>query len=123
LQGPFPASDQGGLPGPFANQNQPPDPLQQIQDQQKQAAQEQQQAQDSAQQARDQLLTSSLQDVNFRISAANGAGDTAAAQQLAPIAVQINGELQNQPFAGVGTTPPQPFAKPEIPTVFLNFPA
>jgi hypothetical protein len=124
LEGPFPANSQSNsLPGPFANLNQTPDPLQKIQDQEQQAAQAQQQAQANAQETQNQKLTQSLQDVDFRISAANGAGDTAVAQSLAPLATQINGALQNQPFAGIGATPPQPFAKPEIPTVFLNLPA
>lgn len=125
LAGPFPApgDQQSSLPGPFADQNQAPDPLQQAQDAQKAAQQAQDEAQQNAVDAETAKLQSSLQDVNFHIAAANGQGETAAAQQLAPIATQITGALQNQPFAGVGTTPAQPFAKPEIPTIFLNFPA
>ena len=125
LAGPFPGpgDQQSSLPGPFADQNQAPDPLQQAQDAQQAAAQAQAQQQQNAADAETAKLTSSLQDVTFHIAAANGEGNTAAAQQLAPIATQINGQLQNQPFAGIGTTPPQPFAPPEIPTIFLNFPA
>lgn len=92
-------------------------------DQAQAAAQVQQQQQQDAQETQNQLLTQSLQDVTFHIAAANGVGNTAAAQQLAPIAVQITGQLQNRIWAGIGATPPQPFASPEIPTVFLNFPA
>jgi hypothetical protein len=54
------------------------------------------------------------------------ASDAAAAQQAAaqaqlqPTQTKLTGEIQGQTFAGVGSTPPQPFARPEIPTVFLN---
>ena len=117
------------LPGPFANAesgnpNQGPDPIQQQQAAQEAAAQQAQAQQAAAQAARDQQL------------------DDRAAERLVPALrrvrrgrsgrgaiswrrsrCKINGELQNQPFAGVGTTPPQPFATPEIPNVFLNIPA
>lgn len=71
--------------------------------------------------ATDEQLEGTLKNVNFHIAAANGEGNSAAAAQLEPIAVKINGELQGQTFPGLGQTPPQPFARPEIPPVFLNF--
>jgi hypothetical protein len=115
------------LPGPFANaesgQNQGPDPVAQQQADQEAAAQQAQAQQAAAQAVRDEQLTTALQNVSFRLSAAYGEGNQSAANQLTPVAVQINGELQNQPFAGVGTTPPQPFATPEVPNVFFNIPA
>jgi hypothetical protein len=98
-----------------------PDAFQQAQ----QAAQDAQaQADEAAQNAHDvrqQELDTSVEQVTFHIAAANGAGDTAAAEQLQPAAAAINGALQGQIWAGIGSTPPQPFAKPEVPPVFLNF--
>jgi len=64
-----------------------------------------------------------LSSVNERIAIANAQGDTGAAQQLLPYAVQLNAQLQYQPFAGLGSTPAKPFAPPEIPAVFLNIAA
>jgi hypothetical protein len=64
-----------------------------------------------------------LSSVNERIAIANAQGDTGAAQQLLPYAVQLNAQLQYQPFAGLGITPAKPFASPEIPSVFLNIAA
>jgi len=64
-----------------------------------------------------------LSSVNERIAIANAQGDTGAAQQLLPYAVQLNAQLQYQPFAGLGITPAKPFASPEIPAVFLNLAA
>jgi hypothetical protein len=55
------------------------------------------------------------------LSAAYADNNTAAAQQLEPAAVQLQqGDLQGSIWAGLGETPTQPFAAPEIPTVFLN---
>lgn len=127
INAPSLGESQQPLPGPFANaeggQNQGPDPIQQQQADQEAVAQQAQAQQVAAQAARDEQLTTALQNVSFRLSAAYGEGNQSAASQLTPVAVQINGELQNQPFAGVGTTPPQPFATPEVPNVFLNIPA
>ena len=61
-----------------------------------------------------------LQQVDFKIAAARAADNEAAVQQLQPAVVKLSGEIAGQTFAGVGSTPPQPFARPEIPTVFLN---
>ena len=61
-----------------------------------------------------------LQQINARIAAARAAGDAAAVAQLQPRQAAVAGDLQGQTFAGVGSTPPKPFARPEIPTVFLN---
>lgn len=61
-----------------------------------------------------------LQQVNFRIAAARADDNSAAVAQLQPDAVKLSGQIQNQTFAGLGTTPPQPFAPPAIPPVFLN---
>jgi hypothetical protein len=61
-----------------------------------------------------------LEQVDARIAAARATGNQAAAAQLEPAAVKLTGQIQGQTFAGLGTTPPQPFARPEIPTVFLN---
>lgn len=127
LPGPFPAQQAAPFPGPFAaqeqQQTQGPSQIQQQQQAQEEAAQQAQAQQADQEAEQHQALTGALQNVSFRLSAAYGEGNAAAAAQLAPIAVQINGELQNQPFAGVGTTPPKPFAPPEIPNVFLNIPS
>jgi hypothetical protein len=61
-----------------------------------------------------------LQQINARIAAARAAGNAAAVAQLQPRQAAVIGDLQGQTFAGVGSTPPKPFARPEIPTVFLN---
>lgn len=114
------------LPGPFstANQQNPaPDPQAHAQELRAAAQQAAAQAQADADASARATLTFSLQNVTFHIAAANGTGNTAAAAQLGRTAVQINGSLKNQVWAGIGTPPPPAFAKPEIPTVFLNFPA
>lgn len=127
LPGPFPANPPGPAPGPFAaeqeNQNQGPSELQQQQAAQEQAAQQAQAQQANQQEAQNQQETIALQNVSFRLSDAYANGDQSAVQQLAPIAAKINGALQGQIWAGLGTTPPQPFATPEIPSVFLNIPS
>jgi hypothetical protein len=127
LPGPFPANPQSAPPGPFASQQQNPDQgpseIAQQQAAQEQAAQQAQAQQASEQQQQHQQETVALQNVSFRLSAAYGTGDQGAAQELQPIAVKINGALQGQIWAGIGTTPPQPFATPEIPSVFLNIPS
>ena len=61
-----------------------------------------------------------LEQVNFRIAAARADNNAAAAAQLAPAAAKLTGQIQNQTFVGLGTTPPQSFAPPAIPPVFLN---
>ena len=61
-----------------------------------------------------------LQQINARIAAARAAGNEAAVAQLQPKQAAVVGDLQGQTFAGLGSTPPKPFARPEIPTVFLN---
>jgi hypothetical protein len=61
-----------------------------------------------------------LQHVDFRIAAARADNNGAAVAQLQPAAAKLAGQIQGQAFAGLGTSPPQPFARPEIPTVFLN---
>jgi hypothetical protein len=71
----------------------------------------------AAQQAADQVQ---LQQLDQRIAAARASDDPAAVAQLQPDVSKIEGRLQGQTFAGVGATPPLPFATPEIPTVFLN---
>jgi hypothetical protein len=83
------------------------------------AAQATRQADDeqAAQQAADQVQ---LQQLDQRIAAAREADDPAAVAQLQPAVSKIEGQLQGQTFAGVGSTPALPFAAPEIPTVFLN---
>jgi hypothetical protein len=58
-----------------------------------------------------------------RVAFAESSGNTAAVTQLQPIVTQLTGQLYNQEFAGLGQTPAQPFAKPEIPYIFLNYPA
>lgn len=65
-------------------------------------------------------LFSSLANIHERIAFANASGDTAAAEQLRVGETSVNGQIQGQTFAGIGTTPPQPFAKPEIPPIYLN---
>jgi hypothetical protein len=83
------------------------------------AAEATQQAADvaAAQQAAAQAQ---LQQVDFRIAAARADNNEAAVAQLQPTQTKLTGEIQGQTFAGVGSTPPQSFARPEIPTVFLN---
>jgi hypothetical protein len=71
----------------------------------------------AAQQAADQVQ---LQQLDQRIAAARASDDPAAVAQLQPDVSKIEGQLQGQTFAGVGSTPPLPVATPEIPTVFLN---
>ena len=71
----------------------------------------------AANQQADQIA---LQQINARIAAARAAGNGAAVAQLQPKQAAVVGDLQGQTFAGVGSTPPRPFARPEIPTVFLN---
>jgi hypothetical protein len=88
-----------------------------------QQAAQQQAAQAAANQA--QATTNAalgqLHQVNLRLADAYANGNSAAVQQLAPIQVQLTaGTLQGSIWAGLGTTPPQPFAQPEIPPVFLN---
>jgi hypothetical protein len=61
-----------------------------------------------------------LQQVDFRIAAARADNNEAAVAQLQPTQTKLTGEIQGQAFAGVGSAPPQTFARPEIPTVFLN---
>jgi len=123
---------QGGAPAQQTQQQmkplqqQPPQPQlqqrppQQLQ-QQQQAQQQQQQQEANAAQTQQQIAYGNLVNVTFRLSAAYGEGNSAAANQLKPAAVQLyNGQLQGSIWAGIGTTPPQPFAQPEIPYVFLN---
>jgi hypothetical protein len=57
-----------------------------------------------------------------RFAIANAQGNTAAATQIKPFAVALTAQLKDQTFAGLGTSPAQPFAQPEIPPVFLNLP-
>ena len=103
---------------PFASQ--PNELTQQLQNQQ-QAEQEQQQQQADAAQTQQRIAYSNLVTVTFRLSAAYSDNNAAAAAQIKPQAVQLySGSLQGSIWAGIGTTPPQPFARPEIPTVFLN---
>jgi hypothetical protein len=64
-----------------------------------------------------------LQQVNQRLSAAYSSGNSAAAAQLTPTQVKLQGQISGSPWAGLGETPPLPFKTPEIPTVFLNIPA
>jgi hypothetical protein len=61
-----------------------------------------------------------LQQVDFRIAVARADNNSAAVAQLQPAATKLSGQIQGQTFAGLGSIPPQPFARPEIPTVFLN---
>lgn len=70
-----------------------------------------------AQRAADQIA---LQQINARIAAARAAGNAGAVAQLQPRAATLSGDIQGQTFAGLGSTPALPFARPEIPTVFLN---
>ena len=74
----------------------------------------------SAQVAQQAAAQAQLQQVDFRIAAARADNNSAAVAQLQPAATTLTGKIQGQTFAGLGTTPPQPFARPEIPTVFLN---
>jgi len=61
-----------------------------------------------------------LEQVDARIAAARATDNQAAVAQLQPAVAKLTGQIAGQTFAGLGTTPPQPFARPEIPTVFLN---
>jgi hypothetical protein len=74
----------------------------------------------SAQAAEQAAAQQQLQQVDFRISAARADNNEAAVAQLEPAQQKLTGEIQGQTFAGVGSTPPPSFARPEIPTVFLN---
>ena len=77
----------------------------------------------SSQAGRRSLLLERRQRVNERLSAAYSSNNSAAVAQLQPTQVKLQGTLSGSPWAGLGETPPQPFALPEIPTVFLNIPA
>jgi hypothetical protein len=93
-------------------------------DEQQQAAQQAAQAAAAAAAAQQAAAQVGLQQVNERLSAAYSDNNTAAAAQLAPLQVQLQaGQINGSPWAGLGTTPPQPFATPEIPTIFLSVPA
>jgi hypothetical protein len=74
----------------------------------------------SAQAAQQAVAQQQLQQVDFRISAARADNNEAAVAQLEPAQQKLTGEIQGKTFAGVGSTPPPSFARPEIPTVFLN---
>jgi hypothetical protein len=118
---------QEDFPGPFAAANQQksiaPDPQEHAQQLRDAAIAAEEQAKAQAAETQRAQLTSTLQNVTFHLAAANSAGDTAAAAEFSRTAVKINGALNNQIWAGIGTTPPPAFAKPEIPNVFLNLPA
>jgi len=73
-----------------------------------------------AQAAEQAAARAQLQQVDFQIAAARADNDAAAIARLQPAQAELTGEIQSQTFAGVGSTPPQPFTHPEIPTVFLN---
>ena len=89
--------------------------------QDEQAAQAAQQAADEAaqQKAAQQIQ---VQQLTARISAAYADNNSAAVAQLQPYVTKLEGQIQGQIWAGLGTTPPQPFKLPEVPTVFLNVP-
>lgn len=91
----------------------------QAEDQQRAAAVEAA-AQENAAAAQTQTDHIALQQINARIAAARAAGNLAAVAQLQPKQTAVLGDLQGQTFGGLGSTPPKPFARPEIPTVFLN---
>lgn len=65
-------------------------------------------------------VSASLQQLKTKIAFARGSGNDAAVDALTPLAVTTFGQLQNSPFAGLGSTPPKPFASPEVPKLFLN---
>jgi hypothetical protein len=111
---PAPSPQQGLLGSP------PTNPIViQAEDQQRAAAVEAA-AQENAAAAQTQTDHIALQQINARIAAARAAGNLAAVAQLQPKQTAVLGDLQGQTFGGLGSTPPKPFARPEIPTVFLN---
>ncbi len=61
-----------------------------------------------------------IEQLEERIAAARASNNQAAVAQLQPAVVKLQGQVQGQTFAGLGTSPPLPFARPEIPSVFLN---
>jgi hypothetical protein len=71
----------------------------------------------AADQAADQVQ---LELIDARIAAARAAGNAAAVAQLQPAQNAVIGQLQGQTFVGLGESTSKPFARPEIPTVFLN---
>ena len=62
----------------------------------------------------------SLVNARERVAFAQASDNSAAVTQLQPLVTQLTGQYYNQEFAGLGQTPAQPFAQPEIPRLFLN---